>query len=295
MDITDLRRNIFHTRNEIKDNICSMIIDCESGANVISSYMVDMLELTCIKNNGFGELKATKQCMISFSIGSYSDNVLCDVIPLQDCHIMLGRPWQFDRNVIYDKGKNRVSFELNKRKYKLVPLTPSQVYEDQKCVKEAMKDFERENNGRSKEVHVDIRREEKEEVVLCGENELSSEIKRKEKRDDHESKKERDGCEEEREKQESLNKVISYSNSNIPTSSSSYFDSFTNTHGNICIKKSSLNKLIPKVVQTKYLIEQVHVDEKYKGKENCFGSFQDKTRDKKIKNTVVNLLLMQKE
>jgi len=93
-----------------------MIIDFESGANVISSYVVEKLELLCIKHNDFGELKVTKQCMISFFIGRYSNNVLCDVIPMQNCHIMLGRPWQFDGNAIYDRGKNIVSFELNKKK-----------------------------------------------------------------------------------------------------------------------------------------------------------------------------------
>ncbi|PHT59346.1 hypothetical protein CQW23_01709 [Capsicum baccatum] len=76
----------------ITDNICSMIIDFDSSTNVVSSYVVEKLELICIKYNDFGELKTTKQCMISFSIGRYSDNVLCDVIPMQDCLIKLGRP-----------------------------------------------------------------------------------------------------------------------------------------------------------------------------------------------------------
>ena len=37
VNITDLRRSVFHTRYGIHDNICSMIIDFESDANVISS------------------------------------------------------------------------------------------------------------------------------------------------------------------------------------------------------------------------------------------------------------------
>lgn len=73
-----------------------------------------------------------------------------DVIPMQDCHIMLGHPWQFNKNEIHDSRKNDASFELNNRKYILAPLTPSQIYEDQKRVREAIKEFERENNERSK-------------------------------------------------------------------------------------------------------------------------------------------------
>ncbi|KAH0760884.1 hypothetical protein KY290_016957 [Solanum tuberosum] len=134
--IANLRsETIFHTRCGINGNICSMIIDSESDTNMVSSYVVKKLKLTCIQHttpykrqwlNDFNELKVTKQCMISFSIGRYSDNVLCDVIPMQDCHIMLGQPWQFNRNAIHDRRKNRVSLELNKRKYTLAPLTPTQ-------------------------------------------------------------------------------------------------------------------------------------------------------------------------
>lgn len=64
----------------------------------------------------FGDLKVTKQCMISFFIGRYCDNVLCDVIKMHDCHIMLGCPWKVNRNAIHEKRKNRVSLELNKNK-----------------------------------------------------------------------------------------------------------------------------------------------------------------------------------
>lgn len=93
--------------------------------------------------NSFGELKATKQYVISFSIGRYSNNVICDVISMQDHHIMLGHPSQFDRNANYDRRNNRVFLDLNKRKYKLSPLIIFQVYKDKKHVKESMKKFKR--------------------------------------------------------------------------------------------------------------------------------------------------------
>ncbi|XP_060202503.1 uncharacterized protein LOC132630942 [Lycium barbarum] len=68
----------------------------------------------------------------------YEDDTLCDVIPMQACHILLGRPWQFDRNTFHDGRKNRYSLELNGKKYTLAPLTPSQVFEDQKRLRESM-------------------------------------------------------------------------------------------------------------------------------------------------------------
>jgi predicted nucleotide-binding protein (sugar kinase/HSP70/actin superfamily) len=43
--------------------------------------------------------------MISFSIGKYKDEVLCDVVSMHDTHLLLGRPWQFDRKAKHDRFK----------------------------------------------------------------------------------------------------------------------------------------------------------------------------------------------
>ena len=48
--------------------------------------------------------------IISFSIGKYKDEVLCDVAPMHVGHILLGRQWQFDRKVTHDGFKNGHSF-----------------------------------------------------------------------------------------------------------------------------------------------------------------------------------------
>jgi hypothetical protein len=36
------------------------------------------------------------------------------------CHILLGRPWQFDRNVIHDGRKNTCTLEDNGRTHMLL-------------------------------------------------------------------------------------------------------------------------------------------------------------------------------
>ena len=43
------------------------------------------------------ETLITHQCRINFSMGkSYVDVILCDVIEMDACHLILGRPWQYD-------------------------------------------------------------------------------------------------------------------------------------------------------------------------------------------------------
>lgn len=100
-DVLVQRENIFHTRCQVREKICSMIIDGGSCTNVASTTMVEKLGLHCLKHltpyklhwlNDSGEVKVSKQVMVPFSIGKYSDEVLCDIVPMQVCHILLGRP-----------------------------------------------------------------------------------------------------------------------------------------------------------------------------------------------------------
>ena len=69
--------------------------------------------------------------LVSFSIGRYKDEVLCDVVPMHAGHILLGKPWQFDWKATHDGFKKRHSFVKDNKTNTLVPLTPRQVYEDQ--------------------------------------------------------------------------------------------------------------------------------------------------------------------
>ena len=56
-----------------------------------------------------------KQVLVSFSIGKYHDEVLYDVVPMYASHILLDRPWQFDRRANHDGFKNCFNFMKNKK------------------------------------------------------------------------------------------------------------------------------------------------------------------------------------
>jgi hypothetical protein len=64
----------------------------------------------------------SQQCNVEFKIGGYKDEILCDVIPMDVFHILLGRPCHIDRNVIHDGRKNTYTLEKNGRTHMLLPM-----------------------------------------------------------------------------------------------------------------------------------------------------------------------------
>jgi hypothetical protein len=83
-DVNQQQENIFHTRYYIQNKVYSMIIDGGNYANVASDTLLRKMNLSCIKHhrpyrlqwlNKCGEVKVTKQMLIVFSIGKYSDKV----------------------------------------------------------------------------------------------------------------------------------------------------------------------------------------------------------------------------
>ncbi|KAG6383186.1 hypothetical protein SASPL_157069 [Salvia splendens] len=68
------------------------------------------------------KIKITKQCWLPLSLGKhYRSNVLCDVIDMDACHVLLGRPWQYDVNITHKGRDNWYSFIWNKRKIIILP------------------------------------------------------------------------------------------------------------------------------------------------------------------------------
>jgi hypothetical protein len=60
---------------------------------------------------------------LNFSIGSYHDVVECDVVPMQACHILLGRHWQFDKDSMHHGRLNQYSFLHLDKKSVLHPMS----------------------------------------------------------------------------------------------------------------------------------------------------------------------------
>jgi len=93
-----------------------------------------------------GEIDVNKQVLINFSIGSYKDEVLCDVVSMEVTHILLGRPWQFDKQTLHDGHTNQYIFFINGKKTTLQPLSPQEVNKDINIIR---KDKEEQEKGQA--------------------------------------------------------------------------------------------------------------------------------------------------
>ncbi|KAG7532368.1 Zinc finger CCHC-type [Arabidopsis thaliana x Arabidopsis arenosa] len=72
------------------------------------------------------DLRISKRCRVPFSMGlNYKDLVCCDVLPMDACHILLGRPWQYDRRTVHDGFTNTHSFTYEGRQITLIPSQTS--------------------------------------------------------------------------------------------------------------------------------------------------------------------------
>jgi hypothetical protein len=125
------RNRLFWTACKTKDRVCKVIMDSGSTDNLVSTEMVEKLELETIEHpSPYGvswlqkghQVNVTKQCLVEFKIEGYKDEILCDVIPMDVCHLLLGRLWQYDRNVIHDGRKNTYTLEKNGRTHMLFPI-----------------------------------------------------------------------------------------------------------------------------------------------------------------------------
>jgi hypothetical protein len=74
-----------------------------------------------------GEVKVSHMVKIHFKIGDYKDTVDCEVVPMLVYHLLLGRPWQFDRRVFHDVWKKCNKLKWNDKAMVLHPLTPTQI------------------------------------------------------------------------------------------------------------------------------------------------------------------------
>jgi hypothetical protein len=133
---TSQRGRLFKTACTTKNRKCKVIVDSRSTDNLVSTEMVKKLELETTDHPSpykvswlqkGHQVSVTKQSLVDIKIGGYNDKILCDVIPMDVCHLLLGRPWKYDRNVVHDGRMNTYTLEKDGRTHRLLPIKDKEV------------------------------------------------------------------------------------------------------------------------------------------------------------------------
>jgi hypothetical protein len=113
----DSRSKLIHIRVIMRHTKVDTLIDSGSQSKLISEEVVKALRLNTqmhhkpyslkwISNNH--KLHITKQCTFKFAISSkFVDEVTCDVVPLNECGMVLGSPYLYDRKEIFYTEQNQ--------------------------------------------------------------------------------------------------------------------------------------------------------------------------------------------
>ena len=96
-----LQSNVFHTRCTSKGKVFLVTVDSMSFDNCVSMNMVQKLDLKMIPHprpynlcwlQKGTDINVKHRCVVSFTIGKhYKDEIWCDVVPMDACHMLLGR------------------------------------------------------------------------------------------------------------------------------------------------------------------------------------------------------------
>ena len=130
--------NLFQTFFVIKNHRARVIIDSGSCNNLVSSDLVKKLGLSTRPHkhpyhiqwlNDSGKAKVTQTVRVYFSIGTYADFADCDVVPMQACSLLLGRPWEYDNDALHHGRSNKYTLMYNGKNITLLPLTPAEILE----------------------------------------------------------------------------------------------------------------------------------------------------------------------
>ena len=102
---------LFTHNFQIKNSLALLIMDNGNQKKLVSEELVDHVQLTTtphpkpchlgwVQKDG-PRLLVSQRCLVTFAIGEFKDNVICDVSPIDCSYLLLGIPYQTQRNAIY--------------------------------------------------------------------------------------------------------------------------------------------------------------------------------------------------
>ena len=109
------RHQLFRTRCTINNKLFQLIIDSGGHENIIGREVVTELKLPVEKHphpymirwiKAVEKIEVNECCKVPFSIDKNRDEVYCDVVNMNACQFLFGRPWHLDQDVQHSGREN---------------------------------------------------------------------------------------------------------------------------------------------------------------------------------------------
>ena len=109
------------------------IVDNGSQKNLISVDVVKWLGLPTTAHphpytigwlHQGRDLRVSQQCRLPYSIKPFTDEVLCDVVPIDVSDVLLGQPYLWKRHAVYESRPRAVIVTLGNKLYRIPEVPP---------------------------------------------------------------------------------------------------------------------------------------------------------------------------
>jgi hypothetical protein len=121
-----------------KGNPLHFIVDSGRQKNMISVEVVKRLDLSITPHlhpytigwlRQGRDIHVIQQWCIPYNINPFKYTVLCDISPLEVCDVLLGQPYLWKRDVVYESRPCSVIITLGKQLYRIPEVvSPTSIY-----------------------------------------------------------------------------------------------------------------------------------------------------------------------
>eukprot|EP00253_Pinus_taeda_P002175 PITA_02175 len=134
------QERLFHSQMLVKGSPIQFIVDSGSQKNLISAEVVKRLGLPTTAHpqpytigwlHQGRDLRVSQQCCLPYNIKPFTDEVLCDIAPLEVCDVLLGQPYLWKRHAVYESRPRAVIITLGNKLFRI----PEMEYKAEKRAK----------------------------------------------------------------------------------------------------------------------------------------------------------------
>eukprot|EP00253_Pinus_taeda_P029996 PITA_29996 len=124
---------LFHSQMWIRGSPLQFIVDSRSQKNLISKEVMKQLGLLTTSHpqpytirwlHQGRDLRVSQQCRLPYNIKPFTDQVLCDISPLEFFDVLLGQPYLWKRHVVYESRPRVVIITLGNQLYRILEVAP---------------------------------------------------------------------------------------------------------------------------------------------------------------------------